>query len=66
MDRWNEVLERECVDALEAGAAGELDLSGTTHVDRDGFQTLQRLVGRGYRIIGENPLISEVRKSGGW
>ena len=63
---WSELLERECANASMDGGAPELDLSGTTHVDRQGIDALQRLSERGFRIIGENPLIAEVRKAGGW
>jgi ABC-type transporter Mla MlaB component len=63
---WSEVLETECLASLEAGDAREIDLSGTTHVDGGGFETLQRLVSRGFRVVGENPWISEIRRQGGW
>lgn len=66
VEEWSEVLEDECLTSPAVDGSREIDLSGTTHVDRGGFETLQRLVGRGFRIVGENPLISEIRRSGGW
>lgn len=62
----SELLESECARVSQGGRPSVLDLSGTTHVDRSGIDALQRLVARGFRIVGENPLIAEVRKGGGW
>jgi hypothetical protein len=67
VDEWSDILERECSESRRRGdPPHELDLSGTTHVDRRGLETLRRLADRGFRIVGENPLIAEVRRAGGW
>lgn len=66
VDEWGAVLEEECVKSMASAVPGELDLSGTTHVDHRGFETLRSLSERGFRIVGENPLIAEIRRNGGW
>lgn len=66
VDAWSAVLEDECLQSLRSGEPGVIDLSGTSVVDRRGLDTLRGLVDRGFRIVGENPLIAELRRSGGW
>lgn len=66
VEEWSDVLEDECVESMGSAVPGEIDLGGVTHVDRRGFETLRLLVMRGFRIVGENPLIAEMRRSGGW
>lgn len=65
-DEWSEVLKDECIESMGSAVPGDLDLSGVTHVDRGGFETLRQLVAHGFRLVGENPLIAEVRRTGGW
>lgn len=66
VDEWSDILERECSKSPRGGVPQVLDLSGATHIDRRGLETLRRLAGRGFRIVGENALIAEMRRTEGW
>lgn len=65
-DVWSDLLNDECIESLGSAVPGDIDLSGVTHVDRGGFETLRQLVSRGFRLVGENAWIAEVRRTGGW
>lgn len=57
------VLESECLRYLEAQTDLALDFSGVTLVDRQGVETVRRLLARGVRLINCWPLLEDQIRS---
>lgn len=57
---WGTLVARHCEALLQQVETVDLDLSGVSHVDREGVRVLQGLVSPRVRIANCPPLIKEL------
>jgi anti-anti-sigma regulatory factor len=62
---WPEVLERECMEMIQAGLRITLELSGVVFIGRSGVEVLGRLGRAGVVMKGCSPLIADMLEQEG-